>query len=283
MKTLEEEVKTSLSKDLDSREIDALANKVSKEILQKFEQNKQCIKETKELLKEAGEIDTNGSDWVNIFSFGIFGKSKTDKLEERANLESKVHLNTIKSIENLNSIVQESIKFTRLNAKFSMAMHSAMAHMIASGVKNQNESLIKISKETSELAQVIMDEADNFAKEQLAQEERHNKIIEAIENQDKVDKIHTQGISENKENIEKNQKLIALLEEMMNEQDKIDKFHTKEIEKNAQNIKKQQKQIDKLINKSQKSSNFNVALALILGILATILSAISLFLILIKG
>lgn len=270
------DIKTKLSSEnLDKKELEKLADDISRQILIAIEKSNQSIKDAEESLKYASYIDTSGSDLKNILSFGVFGDSKTDKIQKRQNLESKFHYRTLEAIKDINNLIQESIKFTRINAQFSMLMNYAIANLVAKGFKDSNNNHKQICKETEEFAQIIMEEAQNWAEEKLKEEERHNKIIQAIVLQDEADKIHTQGIAKNKEMIDSNTRLIKYLEDTMKSQDDMDKFHTKEINKNAQYLEAQQKQIDEILaNINKKSLN----LGIVLGVLAVILSTATLIL-----
>lgn len=133
-------------------------------ILEKINEAAERIALAKSRSKSAAEMKT-----------GMFGKTG-----EKVKANSKAIEATNEALHEMNELMRALIVYTQLNGKLSKVMNSAMARMMAEGFKNHSGDLVELNKNGEEFAQVVMQEAEDFASRQLEIELLQQKQAEAI-------------------------------------------------------------------------------------------------------
>ncbi|MGG7047741.1 MULTISPECIES: hypothetical protein [unclassified Campylobacter] len=203
-------------------ELEKLAKKKASEILRNIHSASLKIKDAQELAEKANDIDTGGSDWSNLLTFGYAGKSAEDKLRDAQKATNTALIKTNEAVAELNNIVQESVKFTQLTGKFSRYLSSAMAFVLKNGLKNANGKIVKLSGESAQTFSSIIDAADRFAANHVKLEQTHDELKQLISEQEQISKLQTRQIDE--------------LNEALQSKYKIDESQEKAIGENAKNI-----------------------------------------------
>lgn len=222
-------------------EIKTIAQQMAHAIGEKIEAISEKIEEAKELTKKAGKVKT---DWSHRLTFGLFGKSATDK---RSELNTEVNIQQNEAIMEMNDLIQGSIALTACSITFAENMVQEMSLIMTSGFKDQYGNVAELSENAKENAQMLIAQA----KKSLVQHQKINekaKAIEAIKG----------DVSQNTQNIDKNTQ-------------KIDK-NKHSIDKNAQNIDKNAQSIEFLQKELAKSNNSKIKISLSLSVLAILLS-----------
>lgn len=142
--------KTDISS-LDNRQIKSLAAEAAREILLKINSAAQRIEEAKQ-----------AADSARSMSSGWFGKTK-----RKADATAEALTRTNAAVADMNALIQESIKFTQINAQLSKAMHMAMSKMVAEGFKDRDGKLISLNESGQEFASLLLQEAEEFSERQL--------------------------------------------------------------------------------------------------------------------
>jgi hypothetical protein len=138
--------------------------RVATAILEKINEAAERIALAKSRSKSAAEMKT-----------GMFGKTG-----EKVKANSKAIEATNEALHEMNELMRAIIVYTQLNGKLSKVMNSAMARMMAEGFKNHSGDLVELNKNGEEFAQVVMQEAEDFASRQLEIELLQQKQAEAI-------------------------------------------------------------------------------------------------------
>ncbi|PHR96594.1 MAG: hypothetical protein COA68_14970 [Oceanobacter sp.] len=133
-------------------------------ILEKINDAAERIDRAKYRSKRAADMDT-----------GILGKTS-----KKATATSDALVATNEALHEMNELMRAIIVYTQLNGKLSKVMNSAMARMMAEGFKNHSGDLVELNKNGEEFAQVVMQEAEDFASRQLEIELLQQKQAEAI-------------------------------------------------------------------------------------------------------
>ena len=133
-------------------------------ILEKINNAAERIASAKSRSKRAANMDT-----------GIFGGTA-----KKATATSDALVATNEALHEMNELMRALIVYTQLNGKLSKVMNSAMARMMAEGFKNHSGDLVELNKNGEEFAQVVMQEAEDFASRQLEIELLQQKQAEAI-------------------------------------------------------------------------------------------------------
>ncbi|WP_059369502.1 hypothetical protein [Treponema endosymbiont of Eucomonympha sp.] len=160
-----------ISQDMTPQELQALAENKSIEILQKINATTERIAGAKEVAENAAKMKA-----------GWFGKTG-----EKATATAKAVVATNEAISEMNNLLQESIRFTCSSIQFAQVMHKTMAHMMVEGFKDTDGQIIKLSGDSKEVVQSILDEADDFVKKQLAVEEKQAELEAKIDEKGKID------------------------------------------------------------------------------------------------
>lgn len=236
-------------------EIKTMAQQMAHAIGEKIEAISEKIEEAKELTRKAGKVKT---DLRHRFSFGLFGKSATDK---RSELNTEINIQQNEAIMEMNDLIQGSIALTACSISFAENMVQEMSLIMTSGFKDQYGNVVELSENAKENAQMLIAQA----KKSLVQQEKINenaKAIEAIkgdvsQNKQNIDK-NTQKIDKNKHSIDKNAQNIN--------------SNMQNIDKNAQNIDKNAQNIEFLQKELAKADNSKIKISLSLSVLAILLS-----------
>lgn len=136
---------------LDNRRINSLAAEAAKEILLKINNAAQRIEQAK-----------NSANAARSMKSGWFGKTRR---KADATADALTHTNT--AVADMNALIQESVKFTQINAQLSKAMHMAMSKMMAEGFKDRDGHLISLNESGEEFANLLLQEAEDFSERQL--------------------------------------------------------------------------------------------------------------------
>lgn len=133
-------------------------------ILEKINDASERIASAKSRSKRAANMDT-----------GFFGGTA-----KKTEATSVALVATNEALHEMNELMRALIVYTQLNGKLSKVMNSAMARMMAEGFKNHSGDLVELNKNGEEFAQVVMQEAEDFASRQLEIELLQQKQAEAI-------------------------------------------------------------------------------------------------------
>jgi len=136
---------------LKQQEIKSLAEQASREILIKIKASADRI--------ETAKSDAEGAR--NMKS-GWFGKTS-----KKTDATSKALVRTNEAVADMNSLIQESIRFTQLNTQLSKAMHLAMSRMVVDGFENHKGELVNLNESGEEFAQILVEEAESFSEKQM--------------------------------------------------------------------------------------------------------------------
>lgn len=227
-------------------EIKTIAQQMAHAIGEKIEAISEKIGEAKELTKKAGKVKT---DWSHRITFGLFGKSATDK---RSELNTEVNIQQNEAIMEMNDLIQGSIALTACSITFAENMVQEMSLIMTSGFKDQDGNVAKLSENAKENAQMLIAQA----KKSLEQHQKINENAKAIEAIKGDVSQNTQKIDKNKHSIDKNAQNID--------------SNMQNIDKNAQNIDKNAQSIEFLQKELAKSNNSKISLSL--SLLAILLS-----------
>lgn len=262
---------------LDKNEI-ATIEKMDKKSLQKYAEDKstQILIKINDLAERIDDARDDAEKAKNMKA-GWFGKTK-----KKANATSDALVKTNEALAQMNTIVQESIKFTCISVAFSTVMHKAMAEMVADGFKRSNGELVKLNESGKDFAKIIISQAEDFSKRQLEIEnlkEKQNKDISDM-------KSHSDSRDDELERLIAQKTL-----DVINKSDAKDIRHDKEIaklkktarsvlSKSDQNDEKHDRQIDELYRLieenrkfiNQKSKNMIYSIISVLALCISILS-----------
>ncbi|MDR1970850.1 MAG: hypothetical protein LBQ46_02910 [Treponema sp.] len=240
--------------DLSPNKLKEIAEIKSAEILLKIDESTRKIAEAKE-----------NAVSVNEMKAGPFGKTK-----RKLNAISNAVVMTNEALSQMNNLIQESIHFTCSSVKFAQVMHKTMAHMMVNGFKDANGNIQRLSDDSKEAVNEIIEEAEDFVRKQLEVERKQASLENKLNEKSKVD-------SEQDMKIESLQTLIA-------DEQSINKRHEQSIKTIIKNIK-QKESLDKIqsdeiqmLLRIKKSDAIWKFIALILSSIAIIVSGFVLFL-----
>lgn len=160
-------------------ELSSLADQKAQEIFENISKIQEKIEYAKTLTAEAKKAGTD----LGSFVFGLFGKTKTEKQTE---LNTKAISQHNEALEEMNNLIQESVFLTKGSMFFAKKMVEAMSLMMVGGFKDKDGKIIELSEEQKKHANIILQEAKNFVKQQMELEKRENEqeknIIKLQEN-----------------------------------------------------------------------------------------------------
>ena len=259
--------------DITPAEIQKLAKDKSVEILQKINATAKRIAEAKE---EADSAKAMKSGW--------FGKTR-----KKADATANAVVATNKALSEMNDLLQESIRFTCSSIEFAQAMHKTMAYMMVNGFKDANGKITRLSSDSKETVQLIIDEADDFVTKQLAVEKKQMEIHRRLDEKDEIDAKQSRLLEELKtifeDEQEKKDKIDREQSERLNElqsllsgKDQIDEKQENEIRllveytKQKDVLDKEQSENIQKMMEGLKSGNFYKKTAFTLSIIALAIS-----------
>lgn len=149
---------------LDDQAQNDLALKKANEIFCRIESVANRIKESKE---ESGKVKDMSSGW--------FGKTS-----RKADATAKALVSTNEAMADMNNLIMESVRFTCRSVDFSRVMLKAMSKMIATGFQDRDGALIKLSENGTEIAEIIMSQAEDFTKKQAEVEKAQERLAAQI-------------------------------------------------------------------------------------------------------
>lgn len=237
---------------LNHDELKLYGERVAAAILEKINDAAERIARAKNRSKRAADMDT-----------GFFGGTS-----KKAKATSDALVATNEALHEMNELMRALIVYTQLNGKLSKVMNSAMARMMAEGFKNHSGDLVELNKNGEEFAQVVMQEAEDFASRQLEIELLQQKQAEAIKSVEagsdqkarvlarqivelqKKREAHVAGIqSDLTARIQGN---MARIESTMNRSDENDALHQRlidELQQKTDKLNKESTQQDLLLSK----------------------------------
>lgn len=173
-------------------ELSSFANQKAQEIFENISKIQEKIDEAEKLTAEAEKAET---DLKYHFSRGLFGKNKTEKQTE---LNTKAISQHSEALEEMSNLIQESVFLTKGSMFFAKKMVEAMSLMMVGGFKDKDGKIIELSEEQKKHANIILQEAKNFVKQQMELEKRENEqeknIIKLQENIQEIKNIKIKNL-----------------------------------------------------------------------------------------
>lgn len=257
---IKNELAVDFDKNVGPKAMQKIAKQKSKLILSKIESTTQKIKEAQQKSREAE--NAKGS-WIP------FSDSATD-------VRSKLNTEAIKlqseAMQEMNIIIQESVKLTMLSVAFAKTMIEVMSAMIVEGFTNKDGQLIELNEATKEQADFIIRQAQDFVTHQ--------------EEKDQIDKQQSEQISalqqslESKDELDRQQseKLIEL-ENKFEKKDKLDDIQTERLDKYEKQIITLEHEVKLLESLIKAKSNLSTLVISSLALITSIASIVCLFVI----
>lgn len=236
------EVSTLNFEALKKDELDSYGEKVATAIMEKIHESSERIATAKRRAADAENMDT-----------GWFGKTS-----KKTNATAKAVVATNEAVHEMNELMRALIVYTQLNGKLSKAMNSAMARMMAEGFKNHGGDIVELNKNGEEFAQIVMQEAEDFATRQLQIELLQQKHSDELKSVDQGSKQRAQEI-ENKIHILKQKtedhvveirsELSSKIDSSMSRSDENDALHQRlidDLQKTTETINRESIEQDKI-------------------------------------
>ncbi len=202
--------------DLSPHELQAIAEQKATAILAKIKEHEEKIKSAKEFAEKATGIKT---DWWRLGNTG-----------KKADATATALVKTNEALKEISDLIQESIKLTCTSIQFAQVMHKTMAYMMVNGFKDAGGNIQKLASESREFVQLILSEAEDFVKKQLAVEQKQAAIETWKEQKEKIDEEQSKRLeellillNENKKDDEARQQEISLLFNNAKQKDQLDK------------------------------------------------------------
>lgn len=184
------------------KEIEQIAKQKAIEIFQGIKDITTKIDSSKQLVEDAKNAK-------GVF-FGLVGKTS-----QKTELNTKAISQQNEALTEMNMLIRESIAFTCCSIFFAKTMLETMSAMMVGGFKDVYGNTMELSEDQKKHAQVILQQAKNFVEHQTEYEARQEKqegdikaLQEDMREKDSLDEQQSQDISENRENILKNQQTI---------------------------------------------------------------------------
>ena len=216
-------------KSLDPAERERLASEKAHYIAAKIQESQQNIQNAKNA-SEAEEKFKN--KWYQ------FGSG------EKVNAVSSALTMTNEAVSELNTIIREVLNFSILNIDFARTLNQAMAKIVKDGFKDRDGNVVQLTKDSEEVVQFIMNQAEQFTVNQETVEQKQQEIDLKVHEIFKI----------SKESVLVAQQLGSKLQQLADEKDKIDKEQYQRLTELESGLNKkkiiddaQQKQIDLLI------------------------------------
>lgn len=180
-------------------ELSSLADQKAQEIFENISKIQEKIEYAKELVANAEKATTDFSNRI----FNWWGKSKTEKQTE---LNTKAISQHSEALEEMNNLIQESVFLTKGSMFFAKKMVEAISLMMVGGFKDKDGKIIELSEEQKKHANIILQEAKNFVKQQMELEKRENEqeknIIKLQENIQEIKNIKIKNLKAKIENLQ---------------------------------------------------------------------------------
>jgi len=202
----------------------ALAAKKAAEIFQKISESNTRIADAK---KEA--------DAANAMETGWFGKTGA-----KTNAIAKALVATEIALAEMNDLIQESVRFTCASIEFSRIMRETMARMMVEGFRDRDGNIKQLSHDSQEAVQSIIDDADNFVRQQHEVEKKQAELRRRLDEKDKFDAEQNQRLEKLKDIFETEREKIN---KTFDKKNKIDKEQSERLE-NLQKLLAEKNQID---------------------------------------
>jgi hypothetical protein len=170
--------KELITQDMTAQELQTLAEHKSVEILQRINATTERVAEAKQ-----------SAEMAKAMKSGWFGKTR-----KKADATANAVVSTNAALSEMNSLLQESIRFTCSSIQFAQVMHKTMAYMMVNGFKDTDGKIKRISGDSQEAVQLILDEADDFVKKQLAVERKQTELQTRLDEKDKIDEEQNQRL-----------------------------------------------------------------------------------------
>ncbi|HEB9345149.1 TPA: hypothetical protein RZK20_001701 [Campylobacter coli] len=279
---------------LSTKEMDMFVIQKTNEIANRLNNLQRVVTKAKERNRQAETLDTS-SDLKNMFSFGMLGKSKTDKIKDRQDLIIEAQAASNEAMVEINDIVQATIVFNCYSLEFAKKMVQAMGVVVSDGIKGANGNIEYLSKETQESLEIIMDGTSNFIKKQEKIEQQANENKQYIQElsfkvrqKDELDKEQSEHIKnleiamlkkddlddrqdrdilENTEKINLNAKAIYDLKLKTNQKDLLDSEQDKKIDEISSVIMKSTKELEDKI----KNQNIKIYLLFVINLMISVI------------
>ncbi|GHV63620.1 hypothetical protein AGMMS49587_14260 [Spirochaetia bacterium] len=236
----------SIDEGATTKELQIRAENESVAIFQRINKTMKRVRDA----NQAGEL----AQAMKTGFLGLGTAKKTDAIADAV-----VIANT--ALAEMNNLLQESIRFTCQSIQFAQVMYKKMAFMMVNGYKNTNGNITKLSKDSKKAVQLILNEADNFVKNQLAAEKKQVELEEKLDEKSKIDEEQNQRL----------EKLYAIFDQerttvnnALAENDKIHKeqkerlFELKKIlDEKSQMNEKQEKDIQLLLDYTKQKDELD--------------------------
>jgi hypothetical protein len=167
-----------MTQDMTVQELHTLAEHKSAEILQRINATTERIAEAKQSAEAAKSMKS-----------GWFGKTR-----KKTDATANAVVSTNAALSEMNTLLQESIRFTCSSIQFAQVMHKTMAYMMVNGFKDTDGKIKRLSGDSKEAVQLILDEADDFVKKQLAVERKQTELQVRLDEKDKIDEEQNQRL-----------------------------------------------------------------------------------------
>ena len=189
-------------------ELKAYAEKKSAEILEMINESTRKVAQAKDAAETARNMKIS---W-------FFGRGTAKKTNATAEAVTKTNL----AVAELAQLTQNTIQYTCMSIEFARVMHQTMARMMASGFKDAHGCIQTVDANAQEFVQHILDEAESFAKNQKAVEERQaaqdkklsdiSQLVQEnrkkLQEKDNIDAAQQKCIDKNRADISTNRVLI---------------------------------------------------------------------------
>ena len=167
---------TELNQRMSKKALQALAETRAVDILTQINIANERIKEAKGEAERANQMESGGL-------FGVKTKNKVD-------VQGKALVKTNEAVAELNTLIQHSIAYMKTSIQFSVVMCKTMTHMMQNGFRDRDGQIRKLTNDSNKSVRLIIDEIDNFAKQQKMMEKKHEKFEKAqVEIRDIVEAV----------------------------------------------------------------------------------------------
>ncbi len=269
---------------LDKGSLDNYVKDLATSLVEKIGVLQEKVEEAERLTRRAENSEVK-SDWKNRLSIGFFGKSAADKAHDRVNLLAQAQKQQNEALLEMNTLIQESIKFTCLSFAFANRMVEYLGEFLNQGFMDKDGHIQRLTDKQKEQMGMVLTQAQNFVDRERKIEGRFGEIHERLDEKDDLDEQQSQAIAQNRQDIEsiqykmgeKRQALDSIQQELGKKRERLDSIDERLEHKKAIDEIQEQKIIalqEQLAELAKKTSTFPMALsslALVLAIVAIVL------------